>query len=203
MRRKRRRGGQSQFRRAHRGTRIAFMRYVGQGHEIPVPLPARVLAPTMSRRCARVMTRIHPVPRSAGARFRCGDHELRRGGNNGGRSGGWVRADDDPPASDATANGTRLVRDTTTGEVAPWSVFDRVALAAGARVAGPAIIAEDRTSTLIGQGSSGTINEARLYPADQRRCGMMVPRSPRRSGAVAAVHAASFDAWRRIAARHG
>ena len=43
---------------------------------------------------------------------------------------------------------TQLVRDTTTGEVSPWAVYDRAALAPGVRIAGPAIIAEDETSTL-------------------------------------------------------
>ena len=33
--------------------RIAYMRYVGQGHEITVPLPVRDLTRTMPRRCAR------------------------------------------------------------------------------------------------------------------------------------------------------
>ena len=42
------------------------------------------------------------------------------------------------------------VRDSATGALADWPVFDRAALAPGARLAGPAIIAEDETSTLIG-----------------------------------------------------
>jgi N-methylhydantoinase A len=46
------------------------------------------------------------------------------------------------------------VRDTRTGEVAPWSVYDRGAMMPGARVAGPCIVAEDETSTLVGPGWS-------------------------------------------------
>ena len=59
---------------------------------------------------------------------------------------------------DAVPARTQLVRDTITGEVSPWAVYDRAALAPGARIAGPAIIAEDETSTLVGQGWSATVN---------------------------------------------
>jgi N-methylhydantoinase A len=140
-------------------TRTAFMRYVGQGHEIPVPLPARMLTvddvAAVRARYDEEYTRFYdrPVPGS--------DVEIM----------GYavvvmtVTQDGDvlPPASDAFASdavsaGTRMVRDTTTGEVASWSVFDRTALALGARIAGPAIIAEDETSTLVCPGWSATVN---------------------------------------------
>jgi N-methylhydantoinase A len=64
----------------------------------------------------------------------------------------------DVSASDAAAAGTRMVRDTTTGEVASWSVYDRSALAPGARIAGPAIVAEDETSTLVCPGWDAVVN---------------------------------------------
>jgi N-methylhydantoinase A len=140
-------------------TRTAFMRYVGQGHEIPVPLPARVLTgedvAAVRAKYDAEYTRFYdrPVPGS--------DVEIMSYAVVVATvvdQAGALERTDDPAASDAAANGTRLVRDTTTGEVAPWSVFDRTALAAGSRVAGPAIIAEDETSTLIGPGWSGTIN---------------------------------------------
>ena len=140
-------------------TRTAFMRYVGQGHEIPVPLPARVLTvedvAAVRAKYDAEYTRFYdrPVPGS--------DVEI--------MSYAVVVATvvdqasapvvvDATAGSDAVPAGSRPVRDTTTGEVAPWSVFDRTALAPGARVAGPAIIAEDETSTLIGPGWSGTVN---------------------------------------------
>jgi N-methylhydantoinase A len=44
------------------------------------------------------------------------------------------------------------VRDTATGEVADWAVYDRAGFAPGARVAGPCIVAEAETSTLVGSG---------------------------------------------------
>ena len=53
---------------------------------------------------------------------------------------------------------TQAVRDSVTGEVSPWNIYDRATLAPGARLAGPAIIAEDETSTLIGIGWTASIN---------------------------------------------
>jgi N-methylhydantoinase A len=44
------------------------------------------------------------------------------------------------------------VRDTATGEVADWAVYDRDDFAPGASVAGPCIVAEAETSTLVGPG---------------------------------------------------
>ena len=61
-------------------------------------------------------------------------------------------------ASTPVAARTLMVRDTTTGEVASWSVFDRAELSAGATMRGPAIIAEDETSTLVCPGWNASIN---------------------------------------------
>jgi N-methylhydantoinase A len=52
----------------------------------------------------------------------------------------------------------QAVRDTVSGEVSDWAIHDRAALVAGATLAGPAIIAEDETSTLVGPGWSASIN---------------------------------------------
>jgi N-methylhydantoinase A len=50
------------------------------------------------------------------------------------------------------------VRDTATGTEAPWPVLERTALKPGAQITGPAIIAEDETSTLIGAGWRATVD---------------------------------------------
>ena len=97
-------------------------------------------------------TRIHPLLRPPGARHRRGDHELRRhGGDRGARTSRHrpVRRRACPrtpirrPGWCATRRPARS-RD--------WPVYDRAALAPGALVAGPAIIAEDETCTLVGPG---------------------------------------------------
>jgi N-methylhydantoinase A len=142
-------------------TRVAFMRYVGQGHEIPVPLPARTLLEddvaliraAYDREYARFYDR--PVPGS--------DVEI--------MSYAVVVATilaapatdlAEPAAYAATAGRTQQVRDTTSGEVSAWAIYDRTSLRPGATLPGPAIIAEDETSTLVGPGWSARI-EAHGY----------------------------------------
>ncbi len=139
-------------------TRTAHMRYVGQGHEIPVPLPVRTLhaddVALIRARYDEEYTKFYdrPVPGS--------DVEV--------MSYAVMvttlpeEVDPLPPsarmfASDGSATGTRPVRETTTGDVSPWMVFDRTALVPGATIDGPAIIAEDETSTLVGPGWRATM----------------------------------------------
>ncbi|HJS87585.1 MAG TPA: hydantoinase/oxoprolinase family protein, partial [Acetobacteraceae bacterium] len=138
-------------------TRIAYMRYIGQGHEIPVPLPIGALAPgdvaairaAFDAAYARFYDR--PVPGS--------DVEVMSFA---------VRIATEVP--EETASGvqraayapsparSQAVRETTTGAVRDYAVHDRAGLAPGTRVAGPAIIAEDETSTLIAPGWAARID---------------------------------------------
>jgi N-methylhydantoinase A/oxoprolinase/acetone carboxylase beta subunit len=50
------------------------------------------------------------------------------------------------------------VRDTTTGAVSPWGIYDRTTLKPWTTITGPAIVTEDETSTLIGPGWRATVN---------------------------------------------
>ena len=59
---------------------------------------------------------------------------------------------------DAISERSQCVRDTTSGEVSAWAVHDRARLSPGTRIAGPAIVTEDETSTLIGPGWTATID---------------------------------------------
>jgi N-methylhydantoinase A len=137
--------------------RIAFMRYVGQGHEIPVPLPVRKLSASdaaaihsaYEREYAKFFDR--PVPGS--------DVEV--------MSYAVVLTTAAPPIAtaprvtrftDAQSSQSRLVRDTSTGATSSWAVYDRSALKVGSRVTGPAIIVEDETSTIIGPGWRTFVN---------------------------------------------
>ncbi len=136
-------------------TRIAYMRYVGQGHEIPVALPpgrlgsAEVagLRAAFDAEYARFYDR--PVPGS--------DVEVMSYAVT-------VATVPDAPLNAATAAAvpgatrTQQVRDTATGEVSAWIVYDRTSLAMGWSVPGPAIIAEDETSTLVGPGWRATVD---------------------------------------------
>ncbi len=138
-------------------TRIAFMRYVGQGHEIPVVLPARTLSPAdvaairgdYEQEYAKFFDR--PVPGS--------DVEV--------MSYAVVLTTTTPEIKPASATTTftdlhstrsQLVRDTSTGATDPWPVHDRATMGIGARVRGPAIIAEDETSTLVNAGWHAFVN---------------------------------------------
>ncbi len=138
-----------------RQTRIAYMRYVGQGHEIPVMLPSGRLGDAEVTRLraafdaeyARFYDR--PVPGS--------DVEVMSYAVT------VATVPDAAPAATAAApapSATRMqhIRDTATGEVSGWAVHDRTSLAAGQSVAGPAIVAEDETSTLVGPGWRATVD---------------------------------------------
>ena len=152
---------QGSFGAATTQTRIAYMRYVGQGHEIPVPLPARALVAddVASIRAAydREYTRFYdrPVPGSDVEimSYAVVIATLAEEANELPIPGGDARS-----APEAVPVRTQKVRDSVTGEVSPWAIHDRATLRPGTRILGPAIIAEDETSTLIGVGWSGGIN---------------------------------------------
>lgn len=131
--------------------RIGYMRYVGQGHEIAVALPVRALeaGDVAAIRAAydAEYTRFYdrPVPGS--------DVEVL----SFAVTVATVVDDVEPAAEVADAPApppirAQQVRDTATGEVATWQVYDRAAMAPGATVPGPCIVAEDETSTLVGPG---------------------------------------------------
>ena len=60
---------------------------------------------------------------------------------------------DEPVVSSATA----LVTDTATGRAVPHAVFERDSLTEGAWLAGPALITEDQTTTLVPAGAVATV----------------------------------------------
>ncbi len=138
-----------------RAVRTAFMRYVGQGHEIPVRLPDAAIRPdeatairaSFDAEYARFYDR--PVPGS--------DVEVMSFAVS-------VATETLPHDEPAPAVGTpapprrQAVRDPVSGAVADWPVHHRAALAPGSRLRGPAIIAEDETSTLVGAAWTAEID---------------------------------------------
>ncbi len=140
-------------------SRTAYMRYVGQGHEIPVPLPNAVLGvediPLIRARYDQEYARFfdRPVPGS--------DVEIMS------YAVVVTTVTDDvaaPPrdeglfTTEAVPVCTQDVRDTTTGVVTPWAIHDRASLAPNATIDGPAIVVEDETSTLIAPGWRAIVN---------------------------------------------
>jgi N-methylhydantoinase A len=142
-------------------TRVAYMRYVGQGHEIPVPLPARPLGeedvPQIRAAYDFEYTRFYdrPVP---GSDVEIMSYAVVVATVPKDDPATPLAGDDAVFAPDSTPARTQLVRDTTTGEVASWPVYDRTMLAPGANIIGPAIVAEDETSTLVCRGWCATLN---------------------------------------------
>jgi N-methylhydantoinase A len=129
--------------------RLAYMRYVGQGHEIAVPLPPGDLGEAdvaavragYDKEYARFYDR--PVPGS--------DVEVMSFAVTVATREDAVQPAAEVPDAPAPApTRHQSVRDTATGEVAEWPIYDRAAMNVGAAVAGPCIVAEDETSTLVG-----------------------------------------------------
>jgi N-methylhydantoinase A len=141
-------------------TRIAYMRYVGQGHEIPVPLPPRPLGEedVAEIRAAYDAEYIkfydRPVPgsdveiMSYAVVVATAPREMEEPESSG-----------ELFAAEPAVTRLQLVRDTITGDVSEWSVYDRATLTRGVAFTGPAIIAEDETSTLVGPGWRATLND--------------------------------------------
>jgi N-methylhydantoinase A len=147
---------QASFEAETQETRFAYMRYVGQGHEIAVPLPTRAIAAAdaLAIRAAydAEYTRFYnrPVP---GSEVEIMSFAV---------TVATLPPPQAPPASATSAYpaepvGARKVRDTATGAVADWAIYERERLGPGACFAGPAIVAEAETSTLVGAGWQGRI----------------------------------------------
>jgi len=141
--------------------RAADMCYAGQGHQIRVALaPAGVEIGDVARRFVA----------EYGARYGYTYDDLpvevvtlrvtaRAGGRAGAAPGGPAAAP--APGGDAGAalKGRRLAWDPRRGEFAPHAVYAREALAAGAVLAGPAIVEESACTLVLGGGAAGVVDE--------------------------------------------
>ncbi|MEL6766238.1 MAG: hydantoinase/oxoprolinase family protein [Pseudomonadota bacterium] len=133
--------------------RAAFLRYRGQGHEIEVPLPCRPLtaadAATLAERFeaayATLFTRAVP-----GMAIEVLNWAVRV----------TTRSSEAPaavaPSPEAVSTpapaGRRMITCDATGRPVEASIHHRAALAPGDRIAGPALITEPQTTTLVGTG---------------------------------------------------
>ena len=138
-------------------TRTAFMRYLGQGHEVDVVLPPRlgpdaeaVLTAAFERAYRRLYQRTIPEL----------EVEILS----------WtlqVRSEVEPVPAPPTATeaaaapsaiGRRELLDAATGERTDAPVYARADLAPGARLAGPAVIVERDTATVVSERFSVTVH---------------------------------------------
>ena len=147
--------------------RLAYMRYVGQGHEISVALPARALTAddAVALRAEfeteySVLFR-RPIPDAAIEVL------------------SWsVLLSTDSPRAEATArvadkrapspDGSRAFFDGRAGAFVDVPVYRRAHLQAGVRVPGPAIITEDETSTFITASFNACIDGAGCIVMERR-----------------------------------
>ena len=145
-------------------TRTAFMRYVGQGHEVGVELPVRIETPRLEADGAGVLMEAFE-----------GEYERlyeRTIPNLDAEILTWVlvvatdetsesetQVVDDAPGDTAASSRTRAIMDTGRGEFIEVSEFQRADLGAGSLVRGPAVIVEDDTTTVVTERF-----DARVHP---------------------------------------
>jgi len=138
-------------------TRLAYMRYVGQGHEIAVPVPAAALGPA---ELAEIRAGFDREYRALFGQTIPGlDIEALSWSLTVATAGAAAEV---PPAaavaSTASPDGTRLLFDPETGAAREVPVHLRARLAPGSRVPGPAVIVEESTATLVGARFDATID---------------------------------------------
>ena len=137
--------------------RTAFMRYVGQGHEIVVPVPLRRLEPQDGEAMAREFAGVY-----AGLYRRTIpglDIEILS----------WTltvaavvpapeRAAEPPGGTLPEPIGSRRFFDPGSADHVDGPVFWRPDLPPGSRITGPAVIAEDQTTTMVSPGFDAQVN---------------------------------------------
>jgi N-methylhydantoinase A len=139
--------------------RIAFMRYVGQGHEIAVELPQRRLTNADSESLRKAFEKDYAalfersIP-DAAIEILSWSVLATTEPRNPARIAEVARK----PAG--TASGHRQFFDGRAGETIDIPLYRREQLSPGATVAGPAIIAEDETSTFISMSFEAHIDSA-------------------------------------------
>lgn len=128
--------------------RVAFMRYHGQGHEIEITLPDRILAPddidrlraAFETEYSRQFSRSVP-----GMRIEI----LNWGLSLASRAPEPKPVPAQPDKAGAVPSHTAAIICDVTGDPRKASVYDRASLAPGACIQGPALITEPQTTTLV------------------------------------------------------
>ena len=143
-------------------TRLAELRYAGQGHELRVRLPERAAGPLDAAAIAALVERFEQAYEQVyGLRIAGSEVEVVT----------WsvtlatVPAAGEPsslPAAraDATPVGTREAWEPARGERAPFALHWRFDLRPGVAVRGPALVAEDETTTVVPAGWTARLDTA-------------------------------------------
>ena len=148
-------------------SRSAYMRYIGQGHEIAVSLETRALEFADRERLQELFEREYRA--QFGRIIPDLEAEVLSWALN-------LRTQVEPPARiAATAKqvqpesiARRRVFDLESGELVHASVFRRTDLPLGASVAGPALIVEDETTTVVASNWDATVDAVGYLVLDRR-----------------------------------
>jgi N-methylhydantoinase A len=138
-------------------TRTAYMRYIGQGHEIAVALPVRDL--TLDDRQALLQAFENEYRRQFGRTIPGLEAEVLSWALNVSTEVEPPKALAQAPMRDAPApSAKRSVFDPGSGDFIGAAVYQRDALAPGMRIEGPALVAEDETTTVVPPGFRLSVN---------------------------------------------
>ncbi|HIC61078.1 MAG TPA: hydantoinase/oxoprolinase family protein [Rhodospirillales bacterium] len=138
-------------------TKTVELRYVGQGHDLPIPLDDRSLLQEDAK-CLR--SRFEELYQDIYG-LRIEDMDI--------QSVSWsvtVATESERPSKarnpasqpEHQVNGTRQIYDAGLKEMVDYSVYWRFDLKPGAEIVGPAVIAEDETSTIVPAHFTASIN---------------------------------------------
>jgi N-methylhydantoinase A len=150
--------------------RSAFMRYRGQGHEIAVELPVRDFSAadraTVTALFEDAYRRLYsrPIP---GVEIEIMSWVIAVSAPAEGELGAAV----DTKPHEPKPRGHRLVFDPQAGEFQSVPIYWRADLAPGARIAGPAVIAEDDTSTVVSPLFDARVDEFGYIELVRRKAG--------------------------------
>jgi N-methylhydantoinase A len=139
--------------------RSAEMRYLGQGHEVTVPLPAERLEGRHVRQIVEAFERVYQRlygRLGPGVPLEVVNWRVTVSGPRPMLESRVAS----PAASGVDARkGVRKAHFPETGGLADTTVYDRYAMRAGDMVAGPAIIEERESTLVLGPGSVGRVDE--------------------------------------------
>jgi N-methylhydantoinase A len=131
-------------------TRQCFARYVGQAHEIAVPLPARALLPGEAAEISAAFDRAYAE--QYGQTIPGMDIEVLTWSVRVAAAAEITSSAPPHHAVEAIRTGTRDVFDPGTARLHPFVVVARDTLRVGDRTAGPALVTEDETTTVVPPG---------------------------------------------------
>ncbi|MET4700601.1 N-methylhydantoinase A [Constrictibacter sp. MBR-5] len=147
--------------------RTAFMRYVGQGHEITVDLPLRLLKAGDADEIRHAFDAAYTA--LYGRTIPNMDVEILSWTLTLGTAvDAPALATDTPPLPAPEPSGRRRLFDAATSDFVDVPVYRREALRPGAVIAGPAIVAEEQTTTVVTAAFDAHVNALGYLVLDRR-----------------------------------